>query len=149
MNCFCLFPVEISVKLIWRWRQVSVPQSGLLNKTQPVYSAAVVGGGTVINGMFFNRGSARDYDSWERLGNPGWGWRDILPYFKKSENFTPHPEELAKTYPISSDLTPHGLDGPVGSSFPPFQYPVMEHFFPAWESIGVASKSQPNNDQRG
>lgn len=62
---------------------VSVPQPGLLNQTQPVYSAAVVGGGTVINGMFFNRGSAADYDAWEKLGNPGWGWQGILPYFKK------------------------------------------------------------------
>lgn len=63
---------------------LSVPQSGLNNHSQPVYSAAVVGGGTVINGMFSNRGSAADYDTWEQLGNPGWGWNDLLPYFKKA-----------------------------------------------------------------
>ncbi|KAL8789648.1 MAG: hypothetical protein Q9213_001084 [Squamulea squamosa] len=62
---------------------VSIPQPGLLNKPQAVYSAAVVGGGTVINGMFFNRGSAADYDGWEILGNPGWGWEGLLPYFQK------------------------------------------------------------------
>ena len=124
---------------------VSVPQSGLLNQRQPVYSAAVVGGGSVTNGMFFNRGSAADYDSWESLGNPGWGWEGILPYFKKSENFTPPPEELASEYPISGDLTPHGTDGPVGSGFPPFQYPVLKYFFPAWNSVGIFSNSQPNN----
>lgn len=61
----------------------SVPQPGLNNKPQAVNSAAVVGGGTVINGMFFNRGSAGDYDNWANLGNPGWGWKDLLPYFKK------------------------------------------------------------------
>lgn len=61
----------------------SVPQPGLNNKPQAVNSAAVVGGGTVINGMFFNRGSAGDYDNWAKLGNPGWGWKDLLPYFKK------------------------------------------------------------------
>lgn len=33
--------------------------------------------------MFFNRGSAADYDAWEKLGNPGWSWEDLLPYFKK------------------------------------------------------------------
>lgn len=62
----------------------SVPQPGLNNRSSPVYSAAVVGGATVINGMFFNRGSAEDYDAWERLGNLGWGWKGLLPYFKKA-----------------------------------------------------------------
>ena len=61
----------------------SVPQPGLDGRTSPVYSAAVVGGGTVVNGMFFNRGSAGDYDAWEKLGNPDWNWESLLPYFKK------------------------------------------------------------------
>jgi choline dehydrogenase-like flavoprotein len=61
----------------------SIPQPGLNGRSSPVYSAAVVGGATVINGMFFNRGSAADYDAWEKLGNPGWGWKDLLPYFQK------------------------------------------------------------------
>jgi len=43
----------------------------------------VVGGGTVVNGMFFARGAAADYDAWEQLGNPGWGWDGLLSYFKK------------------------------------------------------------------
>ncbi|KAL9581636.1 MAG: hypothetical protein Q9212_003785, partial [Teloschistes hypoglaucus] len=123
---------------------MSVPQSGLNNHSQPVYSAAVVGGGTVINGMFFNRGSAADYDTWEKLGNPGWGWNDLLPYFKKSETFTPPPAEIAAEYPISSDLGPHGTDGPVQSSFPNYQYPVLKYFHKAWNSIGVPSNPQPN-----
>jgi choline dehydrogenase-like flavoprotein len=42
-----------------------------------------VGGGTVVNGMFFARGAAADYDAWEQLGNPGWGWEGLLPYFQK------------------------------------------------------------------
>lgn len=61
----------------------SVPQPGLDNRTSVLYTGAVVGGGTVVNGMFFNRGSAADYDAWERLGNPGWGWEDLLHYFMK------------------------------------------------------------------
>lgn len=67
----------------------SVPQAGLDGRTSPVYSAAVVGGGTVVNGMFFNRGSAGDYDAWEKLGNPGWGWNGLLPYFKKVSSVPP------------------------------------------------------------
>ena len=61
----------------------SVPQTGLNNITHYVPFTAVVGGGTVVNGMFFDRGSAPDYDAWAELGNPGWGWEDLLPYFKK------------------------------------------------------------------
>ncbi len=61
----------------------STPQRGLDNSTFSVPAAAVVGGASTINGMFFDRGSAPDYDAWVALGNPGWGWDDLLPYFKK------------------------------------------------------------------
>jgi len=61
----------------------SVPQPGLGNRTNPIYTGAVVGGGTVVNSMFFNRGSAGYYDAWEKLGFPGWSWSDLLPYFVK------------------------------------------------------------------
>lgn len=123
----------------------SIPQPGLNNRTSPVYSAAVVGGATVINGMFFTRGWAEDYNAWEKLGNPGWTWNGLLPYFKKSERFTPPPADLAAKYPISSDPGPHGTGGPIGSSFSVFQYPIIEYFFRAWNSIGVASNPQPND----
>lgn len=62
----------------------STPQRGLNASTFDVPAAAIVGGGTVVNGMFFDRGSAEDYDAWVTLGNPGWGWKDLLPYFKKA-----------------------------------------------------------------
>lgn len=61
----------------------SIPQPGLDGRTSPLYTGAVVGGGTVVNGMFFARGSAGDYDAWEELGNPGWNWENLLEYFKK------------------------------------------------------------------
>src|SRR3954451_20412885 len=47
--------------------------------------ARVVGGTTTINGCLWIRGSAADYDGWESLGNPGWGFADLLPYFKRAE----------------------------------------------------------------
>ena len=61
----------------------SVPQSGLNGQTFRVGGGKVVGGSSVINGMFFDRGDAEDYNAWEKLGNPGWGWKDLLPFFKK------------------------------------------------------------------
>ena len=68
----------------YRFNLTSVPQPGLNNRTFWVPAAAVVGGATVINGMFFDRGSAADYDAWTQLGGLGWGWQDLLPYFKKA-----------------------------------------------------------------
>lgn len=64
----------------------SIPQPGLYNRTYTSYAAAVVGGGSTVNGMFLNRGAADDYNNWEKLGNPGWGFEGILPYFIKVRN---------------------------------------------------------------
>ncbi|KAI7358459.1 GMC oxidoreductase [Hortaea werneckii] len=127
----------------------SIPQIGLNGRTS----------------MFFNRGSAEDYDSWEELGNPGWGWKDLLPYFQKvepeyafvltslvdmvfsqSETFTPPSFQIANEYAdiISPDLASHGTDGPVGSSFPNFQWPIAKNFFRGWNAIGLLTQPQPN-----
>ena len=61
----------------------SIPQPGLQNRSITLRAGAVVGGGSAINGMFFDRGSREDYDNWERLGNPGWDFNSLFPYFKK------------------------------------------------------------------
>lgn len=53
------------------------------NRTIGIPQGKVIGGSSVLNGMAFDRGAASDYDAWVDLGNPGWGWTDLLPYFKK------------------------------------------------------------------
>lgn len=66
----------------------------------------------------FDRGAASDYDAWRDLGNPGWGWSDLLPYFKKSETFTPPPAPVANEFGIEWIDAVHGNNGPIHSSFP-------------------------------
>ncbi|KAK3954442.1 hypothetical protein QBC32DRAFT_312061 [Pseudoneurospora amorphoporcata] len=60
----------------------SAPNPRLNNDTFSVAVPAVVGRGSVANGMGYLRGSKEDYDAWEALGNPGWGWDHLLPYFR-------------------------------------------------------------------
>ncbi|CAG8702477.1 12707_t:CDS:2, partial [Acaulospora colombiana] len=87
----------------------SVPQPGLNNRSEVLLAGKVVGGGTAVNGMFMPRGAKADYDIWEDLGNSGWGWNDLLPYFIKSETFTPPPAALAQEFGITYDMRYHEL----------------------------------------
>jgi choline dehydrogenase-like flavoprotein len=63
----------------------SVPNLG--NQTFFVTVGNVVGGGSYVNRMQFDRGADADYDAWAELGNEGWGWSDLRPYFMKSNHF--------------------------------------------------------------
>ena len=65
------------------WNLFTVPQMQLDGLTRPLPQGKVLGGGSILNGMCWNRGGRDDYDAWAALGNPGWGWTDLLPYFKK------------------------------------------------------------------
>jgi choline dehydrogenase-like flavoprotein len=59
------------------------PEPFLDGAVGPLFIGAVAGGGTTVNGMTYTVASAADYDSWEQLGNEGWGWDSIQQYLKK------------------------------------------------------------------
>jgi choline dehydrogenase-like flavoprotein len=67
------------------WRFETTPQAGLNGRKGYQPRGKVLGGSSSINAMCYIRGQAQDYDHWEQQGNPGWGWNDLLPYFKSSE----------------------------------------------------------------
>ncbi|GAB4150946.1 MAG: GMC family oxidoreductase [Sphingomonadales bacterium] len=69
----------------WCWQTQS--EAGLNGRALAYPRGRVLGGCSSINGMIYMRGQAADYDGWRQAGNVGWGWDDVLPYFKKSEDY--------------------------------------------------------------
>ena len=67
----------------------------------------------MLNWMIYFRGHSHDYDEWEELGNPGWGWKEVLPFFKKAEKWTG---------PIKNHT--YGTNGPAAIMPNPFVYKV-------------------------
>jgi choline dehydrogenase len=68
------------------WGYLSEPEPYLNNRKIYCPRGKVLGGSSAINLMIYVRGNPCDYDRWQELGNPGWSYQDVLPYFKKSEN---------------------------------------------------------------
>lgn len=116
----------------------SVYQVGLNNRTSEISAAASVGGGSTVNGMFLNRGAAEDYDAWEKLGNPGWGWKGLLPYFKKSVTFHPPGSMLQEEYGATYDVdAAYGENGSIQLSTPEWAWPGQRVQMDGWRELGV------------
>ena len=69
------------------WCFKTEAEAGLNGRALDYPRGRVLGGCSSINGMIYMRGQARDYDHWRQLGNTGWGWDNVLPYFKRSEDY--------------------------------------------------------------
>jgi choline dehydrogenase-like flavoprotein len=68
------------------WGFTTAPEPGLNGRSLAYPRGRVLGGCSSINGMIYMRGQARDYDMWRQMGNPGWAWEDLLPYFMKHQD---------------------------------------------------------------
>lgn len=88
----------------------------------------VLGGSSVLNAMLYVRGNRRDYDLWKSLGNPGWGYEEILPYFKKSEDLR------IEDGIIDEEL--HGTGGPQTIEYFRYVSPMLDKFLRAGEELG-------------
>ncbi|TQN69970.1 Dehydrogenase xptC, partial [Colletotrichum shisoi] len=114
----------------------SVPQAHLGNRTSRLRIGATVGGGSTVNGMAWDRGSAADYDAWGALGNPGWGWEILLKYFRKSSTLSPPPQEYVEKYGYEWSPGAYG-NGPVQVGFPSWQWPEAALQAQAWAEDGT------------
>ena len=70
------------------WMYTTEPDPGINNQCSYWPRGKILGGSSSINAMVYIRGQAADFDDWQDLGNAGWGWQDVLPYFKKSETYS-------------------------------------------------------------
>jgi choline dehydrogenase len=68
------------------WGFKTEAEAGLNGRALDYPRGRILGGCSAINGMIYMRGQARDYDGWRQMGNTGWGWHDVLPYFLRSED---------------------------------------------------------------
>ena len=69
------------------WCFETEPEDNVKGRRIPIPRGKVIGGSSSINGMLYVRGNAVDYNTWAQLGNRGWSYQDVLPYFKKTESF--------------------------------------------------------------
>jgi choline dehydrogenase-like flavoprotein len=134
-----------SAGLLWNGIN-SKPEPGLGNASYPVLVAKVLGGGSVINGMVYDRGSAADYDAWEALGNKGWGWDGMEPYFKKGTTFQPPSEKVVEGFNITWDPETYGK-GPLTVSITDNQYDDIKDYWAAWKASGVHVPLDGNNGE--
>ncbi|KAK3374480.1 hypothetical protein B0T24DRAFT_296778 [Lasiosphaeria ovina] len=127
------------------WNFTTAPQEFLDNAARRYAQGHGVGGGSIINGLVMTRGAKADYDAWEALGNPGWAWRDMLPYFIKSENFTANIDsDVASALHIHPDMSVHGTGGPLQVAYPNFIYKTSSSFLEGLSELGVPLLDDPN-----
>jgi choline dehydrogenase-like flavoprotein len=110
---------------------------GLVDRRIPVPRGKMLGGSSGLNYMAWVRGHPRDFDAWSEKGAAGWSYAEVLPYFRKSEGFTPCDD-------IAMDTEAHGFDGPLGVSV---RSPILKgarEFVEAAEAAGI-----PRGDYNG
>ncbi|MFQ5937043.1 MAG: GMC family oxidoreductase [Acidiferrobacterales bacterium] len=116
----------------YNWCFYTEPDPGMNNRKIYWPRGKVLGGSSAINGLIFVRGQSQDYDHWEQLGNQGWGWNDVLPYFIKSERNERGASEF------------HGAAGEVGVSDVGEPHELAEAFIAAAEQAGIPSNDDFN-----
>jgi choline dehydrogenase len=111
----------------WGFKTASEP--GLNGRSLLYPRAKVLGGCSAINGMIYIRGQARDYDLWRQLGNPGWSWSDVLPYFLKHEDqWALEPENFGSA---------HARGGEWRIEMPRVRWQILEAWAEAAAQAGI------------
>jgi len=120
------------------WSYKTQPDPGLNNRSIDWPRGKTLGGSSSINGLLYIRGQSQDYDHWRQMGNAGWSYADVLPYFKKSERYENGADEF------------HGSDGPLSVSNMRVTRKICDALIDAAEETGLPRNRDFNSgDQEG
>ncbi len=108
------------------WRFKTAAEKGLNGRAIAYPRGRVLGGSSAINGMIYMRGQAADYDGWRQLGLEGWGWDDVLPFFKRHEDYHGGADAL------------HGAGGEWRVERPRMSWPILDAVRDAAAEVGIA-----------
>jgi len=114
------------------WCFKTEKEVGLNNREMNFPRGKTLGGSSSINGMLYIRGQSNDYDYWRQLGNVGWAWKDVLPYFIKSEDNQQGKDDF------------HGVGGPLKVEKMRASFKVLDLFMEAAEEFGYPRTSDFN-----
>jgi choline dehydrogenase len=109
----------------YNWADFSEPEPSLNNRRIYFAHGRTLGGSSSINGMVYMRGQMLDYEGWRQQGNSGWGWEEVLPYFRKSERH------------IDGESDVHGGSGGLGVSRCAIDHPTTRAFVAAGVTLGL------------
>lgn len=120
------------------WRYRSEPEESTGNRAIPIPRGKLLGGSSAINGLVYVRGNKLDYDTWAQMGNTGWSYDDVLPFFKKMENYQGELTEV------------RGGDGPLKVSEVTDRNPIYDGLFKSAEANDIpVNKDYNGDDQEG
>ena len=114
------------------WCYETEPEPECNGRRIMVPRGRMLGGSSSINGMVYVRGQPRDYDIWRQLGNAGWSWDDVLPYFKNSEDFFRGGDDL------------HGCNGELRVEDVRVRWDILDAFRDAAEQVGIPKTNDYN-----
>ncbi len=118
------------------WSFRSAPEPGLDGRVIELSHGRVLGGSSAINGMVYLRGSRDEYDAWARGGADGWGYDDVLPYFRRAEDYEGGADEY------------RGTGGPLSVSRGQFRHPLTTAFVAATAEAGYPYNDDLNGADR-
>ena len=118
------------------WCYMTEPDPGIDGRRLQWPRGKVLGGSSALNGLLYVRGQPQDYDRWRELGNTGWGYDEVLPYFKKSEDNQRGADEF------------HATGGPQKVSDLRLRRPIAERFIQAAVEQGIPFNEDYNGAEQ-